>query len=321
MASGLGNLRSILLSYRDRSPRLYHSRPRSRKAEPVSTGRATSLASLLVLAILAWSRAAVAAPHAPACSPEGGEPVHVAGIDDDWGVRLADGRVVRLAGVDPVAATDQHPGAAIEARGKLTRWLEGRDATLVPLAEGEDRWGRTAGLLFAPVGEGGATPLSVAQAMVDAGLARGRPEPGFAACWPALAAAEAVARGTGLGLWGDPYYAVRMVGASAPPLDPAGSMVLVEGRVRRVGQGRSRVFIGLGAGEDEITVSVARRDLFILRQAGLDDTRLKGVTLRVRGDLEDRDGEPTIDATDAGAIEVVGAGQSLAPGDMDGVAR
>jgi endonuclease YncB( thermonuclease family) len=245
---------------------------------------------------------------APACVADGGEKVQVTGVADDWSLDLADGRHVRLAGIDPVAPTAGHPARADDARMKLRSWLADRAAVLVPLEAGVDRWGRSAGVVFAaggPAAEDGEGLLSVAFAMVDAGLARGRPEPGFSACWAALLAAEARAREAGLGLWGDPYYAVRASGGPVAGVDRTGTMVIVEGLVTRVGQGRSRVFIGLGRGEDAVTVSVARRNLFILGQRGLDDTRLVGLTLRVRGELDDRGG-PSIDVTDPAQVEVVG---------------
>ena len=311
VASGLGNLRSILLSYRDRSTRTYHSAAGRRKT------RALGLALLLAAQPIA-ARAA--------CDGAGGEAVTVTGIGDDFSVALADGRSLRLAGIDPVASTPEHPSLPDEARTRAAGWLVGHTAVALPLTPGVDRWGRIAALLFAPGGTGDRPgtspggPLSVALALVDAGLARGRPETGFAACWPALREAEARARESGLGLWGDPYYAVLQGGDPIATADLTGTMVVVEGRVGRVGQGRTRLFIGLGTRRDTVTVSIARRDLFILGQAGLDDKTLVGTDVRVRGELDERGG-PSIDVSDADQIEVVGRPEATRPDKWPAVRR
>lgn len=254
---------------------------------------------------------APAAVREIACSPVGGEAVEIAAVDADLGLVLKDGRTVLLAGVDPVRPTPLHLGAAEDARTHLAGWLVGRPARLQPLDAGVDRWGRTRALVFASteVGDKPVVPepalLSVALALVDAGLARGRPEPALHACWPATLAAEASARAAALGLWGDPYYAVRAAGDPPALADLPGSFVLVAGRVTRVAKGRSRVFVDLGPRGADVSLRLAGNASFILGQRGLSEDRLLGGILRVRGVLDDRFGY-TIDVSDRDQIEVLG---------------
>jgi hypothetical protein len=221
---------------------------------------------------------------------------------------LEDGRTILLAGVDPLRATQAHPDLPAETRTKLDAWLRGRGAVLRPLASQPDRWGRVAALLFAstdaPNTGSGAPPLSVSLALVDAGLARARPRLESHACWSALLQAEAGARTAGLGLWADPYYAVRDATDAASLAGATGAMALVQGRVTRVGRGRSRLFIAMGGRTSDFTLRLARRDSFILAELGLNEDRLMGLWLRARGFLDDRFGA-SIDITEPDQIEVV----------------
>ena len=83
------------------------------------------------------------------CGPDGGEPVRVAAVADDLTLALADGRTVRLVGIDPVEATMRHPDLAKAAASALRGWLAGHAGVLRATADPPDRWGRTAALLFA----------------------------------------------------------------------------------------------------------------------------------------------------------------------------
>ncbi len=290
----------------------YHSDVGAWKGRAGRVGRSDrrpgTPAVLSLMVGMAVAPVAQARDHAPtiACSSAGGEAVRATSLGEDGSVTLADGRSVRLAGIEPSDAA----ALAAEDRARLTKWVVGRPATLVPTAAGIDRWGRLDGLLFIASGDASAgdSPsaglLSVAFALVDAGLVRGRPDEGSKACWPALRAAETAARIAGLGLWRDAAYAIRHP-EDSDRLDASfGTMVLVEGQVTRVARGRSRLFIALGARGRDVTVSIARRDLFILEEVGLNDARLVGSRLRVRGDLEDRFG-PSIDVDQAEQIEVL----------------
>lgn len=255
-----------------------------------------------LLAVLVPCCAGTAAPvQVSDCAADGAETVHVAGVSDDLSLQLADGRTLVLAGVDPARATPDHPALASDARAKLDAWLAGRDVLARALAAGPDRWNRWPALVLAGPGAGDPPRLSVALAVVDAGLARARPEPAAHGCWPALLAAEQAARDGRLGLWADPYYAVRDASDATGLAGVAGDMALVQGRVTRVGRGRSWVFVDL---DGDFTVRLGKRETVALARRGWDADRLKGARVRVRGLLDDRFG-PGLDAVEADGIEVL----------------
>lgn len=266
---------------------------------------------LMLLVCVACGGASAAVPDL-VCSPAGGEAVEIAAVDADFHLVLRDGRTVLLAGVDPVRATPSRLGAAEDARAHLAAWLVGRPARLRPLDTGVDRWGRTRALVFASTGtrdlDKPVAPdpalLSVGLALVDAGLARGRADAAMHACWPTTIVAEAGARAAGLGLWSDPYYAVRAAGNPSALTDLSGSFVLVQGQVTRVAKGRSRTLVDLGPRGADVSLRIAGNASFILGQVGLSEDRLLGRNVRVRGVLDDRFGY-TIDVSDRDQIEVL----------------
>ncbi|WP_131195638.1 thermonuclease family protein [Lichenihabitans psoromatis] len=291
-----------------------------RRDEGAGRGRRAA-AALVFFACLGLHREVAAAPRTtPAlpCTPEGGEAVRITGIGEDFSVTLADGRSILLVGVDPVRATATGPDLAAAAHAKLRAWLIGRSATLRVLAAAPDRWNRIPALLFADLdaAPSAASPgLSVALAMVDAGLGRARPDPDAHGCWPDLLLAEQAARAARIGLWSDPAYAVLDAADQAAIGNSTGAMAIVEGAVTRVGHGRSRLYIAMGGRQADFSIRLARRDSFILTELGLSEDRLSGVSLRVRGFLDDRFGA-SIDVTRGDQIEVLtppGAPMVVAP--------
>ncbi len=260
----------------------------------------------LLLAMLSLTPAGIAtgAPSAPACTATDADTAVVRSIGEDFSLTLMDGRVLRLAGIDPVGETPTHPGRPEEARAMLRSWLAGRPVSLRVLAAVPDRWGRLPSLVFAPGADGGEPALAVGLAMIDAGLARRAPEAGAVGCEDAARGAETGARVAGLGLWDDPYYAVRHVGDGLPWTDATGGMVVVEGRVHHVGETRTRVYLDLGPTRGSLAVRLARRAAFILDQGGAGHSDWVGRSIRVRG-VADDGGGPLIDVQDAGQIEVL----------------
>lgn len=261
---------------------------------------AASVAALLA----APAAVAVGRPAAPPPCTAEGDALAVRSVTADLDLVLEDGRILRLVGIDPVRDTANHPAQAADARARLQGWLAGRAVGVRLLGAQPDRWSRWPALVFATPGGGGAAgSLPVAVALVDAGLARGRPEAGAAACWAALLAAEGQARQAGLGLWGDPYYAVRRADDAGALSDVAGGMVIAEGRVGHVGRTRTRVYLDLGP-RGGLSLRLDRRDLFILDQLGPGDKTWVGRSIRVRGTVDDRNG-PQIDLVDGGQLEVL----------------
>ncbi len=127
------------------------------------TASAAPLSAGLALAALLAAGPASAASRAtadPSCASAAGDtPAAVAAVTDDLGLKLVDGRLIRLDGVDPPRATAANPGLPAQARHRLEGWLAERprepgsaDPTVLlhVLAATPDRWNRIPALVFAP---------------------------------------------------------------------------------------------------------------------------------------------------------------------------
>jgi endonuclease YncB( thermonuclease family) len=255
------------LPCRDNQP---HLRPRALR-------RATVILALLLLA----------APASAACPAAGDQRATVAAISGRGEILLADGRQARLAGLDVPDPGRGDPKSAAAARQWLTRRLVGRQVGLRLLAARPDRWGRLLADVFTD--DGGAPPASVALGLLSAGLARVRPEVEASACHASRLAAEGVARANGLGLWTDPYYGVVEATALDDLRQRDGEFVVVEGVVRRVGEGRSRIYVDFG-GRGGFTAVATTRQARAFERAGFALAGLAGQRIRVRGAMDNRFG-------------------------------
>lgn len=215
----------------------------------------------------------------------GGEPpAAVTGIAT---VALADGREVRLAGVELAVPAEDPRVVAIEAVARAS-------ARLAPDPPSLDRHGRLRAQLHA----GGTW---VQGELVGRGLALVAPAADVAPDLLAdLLAREAGARAAGRGAWatGEAWPAERV---TAQP----GRLVLVRGRVRDVA--RLAEFVYLNFGDDwrrDFTVRLERRRLRALAGAGLDPDALEGREVLVRGVVFEANG-PMIELTHPAQIEVL----------------
>ena len=185
---------------------------------------------------------------------------------------------VRLAGI--AAPVGQAPYAAA-AQQTLERLVKGRQVTLFFDGARTDGRGRT----LAQV-EDSENRRWIEGAMLDAGAARVRTGPDDRAPAKAMLRREARARQAGRGLWTIPMYQVRLPDEIGP--FEAGFMV-VEGRVRRVGEGRETLYLDFSDDwRSTVSITVPRSALRELRTAGLDPYDLEGRLIRVRGVVEDR---------------------------------
>lgn len=287
-------------------------RPRRRRTAAHAL-RAAVLAAAWAVGGGAPAVRAAAPPGAePACAPAAEDgPATVASVSDELDVTLADGRVLRLAGIAPPHPTPAAPDGPARARAGLATWVaDGSGAVFIrALAPAPDRWGRVPALLFrTATSDGSDIPASAAEALLRAGLARARPEPGVHACFPLFLRAEAVARSARLGLWGDPHYAVLAAGDAAGLADQAGDMALAEG-VLHLHEGRGALYLALGADRWGFAAVVSRRDAQRFARAGVDLHDYDGTPVRLRGDLDARFG-PRMRLTEPDAVE------SLEPGSL-----
>src|SRR6516165_7939126 len=103
---------------------------------------ASASGALRVCGALAALAIVLASPGLAACGRTGGR-VEAVGVDERLDIELSDGRIVRLGGLDAPNADHGAPEILNGARELLGERLLGRDADLIQLAGGTDRWGRT----------------------------------------------------------------------------------------------------------------------------------------------------------------------------------
>ena len=235
-----------------------------------------------------------------ACGRPAGR-VQAVSVDERLDIELNDGRTVRLGGLDAPNADRGAPEIARAARDFLSERLLGRDADLILLAGGTDRWGRTIGDLVVPDPVNGSAG-STAAALLAVGYARVRPEFETRGCAVERLTIEDGARQGGLGIWRDPEFTVIQSSNSVELRRRSGRFVVIEGMVRRVGFARSRLYLEL-VPRDGPTIVVARKLETALARAGRPVGGLVGQTIRARGALDDRFG-PRIEVGDPAMIEI-----------------
>ncbi len=259
-------------------------------------------------AVALASALALASPAVAACGARAGV-VSVVEATDRLELRLADGRLARLAGLDTPDPRRGDSETTAAARSFLTARWAGREGTLVIFSPRPDRWGR----LLADIDFPGED--SAANQLISHGFARVRPEFETRGCAPERLALEGNARTAGLGLWNDPDYSILDATDGEELAQQDGRFVIVEGVVRRVGAGRSRFYLDFG-GRGGFTVVVARKSQTAFQAAGASLTSLAGERIRVRGVLDDRFG-PRLEITEPPMLERLdraGASQGTKPG-------
>jgi endonuclease YncB( thermonuclease family) len=212
-------------------------------------------------------------------------------------VQLADGRAVRLAGIE----------APEQARTHLESLVLGREVALSGLGSGHDRYGRTVALVALP---GEPPGRSVQTALLERGQARVSANTGEYSCAAAFLGAEQKAREGGLGLWADPRYLVRNVEDFAAILAIRGHFAVVEGKVLSVRESGGQIYVNFGRRwSEDFTVTVPKRSERSFTAIGLPLKKLAGQRVRVRGTVEERGG-PWIEASRPEQIEIAERGSS-----------
>ena len=242
--------------------------------------------------------------RAAPCGDPASQGLRVVAVDERFEITLEDGRRLRLAGIERPRPTPANPGRPAQARDQLRGWLmkPGLRVDLELLAAVPDRWNRLPARLFAPGGDGGAQ--SVAEALVEAGLARVEIDPLARPCLRPLLALEAKARREGLGLWRDPAFTVAAAADRAGLAARAGEVVLVEGLVSGVGATASRTYVNFGPIRTvDFAATVGRNNLAAFQKSGVILAQLSGKVVRVRGLVETQFG-PQIELADPEAIEL-----------------
>jgi endonuclease YncB( thermonuclease family) len=249
--------------------------------------------------------ASLVPPVSGPCSVENTARAIVAKIDANLDITLADGRIVTLAGLDPPRGTPDRPRLALDAREKLAQWLDGREVAFRALAEKPNRFGRIPARLFAAPPGSVAGEIGLAEAILDAGLARYRPEAAAHPCRDLLLAAEAQARAEKIGLWADPYYAVLAGSDRAAFAKPQSGMLLVEGAITSLGETAARFYLNFGPSRgSDFAITLPKRSANGFEAAGIKLRDLVGRRLRARGLLDATFG-PQMELSDPDGLELL----------------
>lgn len=225
----------------------------------------------------------------------------VAEVIDGDTVALADGREVRLVGIQAPKLPLGRTGFAAwplaeEARRALSDLVQGREVMLAYGGARHDRYGRLLAHLARADG------LWIQCEMLRRGLARVYSFRDNRAAAAELLTCERAARIARRGIWAHSFYALRRPEETTELI---GSFQIVEGRVRQAAEVGGKVYLNFGPDyRTDFTVSVAPRDQHLFDEAGVDLLGLEGRRIRVRGWLSRRNG-PMIEATHPEQIELL----------------
>jgi endonuclease YncB( thermonuclease family) len=255
----------------------------------VTTGLQCGRRAAIMFCAIAFADPAVAA-----CSFEPQGEGRVAAVIDARTLRLQDGREVRLAGIEPVAAEKSNRTAALSAIAA------NRDVTLSGDDDTPDRYGRQAAFVFLDASD---TPLQAVLLAQGEALASGTVTD--RGCAAALLAAETAARQARRGVWADPA-AIKNAESSGDILAGVGRFAVVEGKVLSVRQAGATTYLNFGRNwTRDFAVTISRRMIGAFEAAGMSLKSLENRRIRVRGWVDARGG-PRIELLRVGQIELVG---------------
>lgn len=260
-----------------------------------------------ILGLCARLAFVAAMPHGAAatdaCAGPSVEQASVTAVVDGATLELAGGRIVRLAGLlapsPPLGRNAEDWPLARAARTALETMALGRVVSVATTPVGIDRYGRA--VAFVGVMDG---PASLSEAMVAVGLARAMPAGEAPSCLAALFSREREARENRLGLWAEPYYAIRA--ARDPALaEREDAYDLVEGRVLSVGERGPTAYLDFGRDwRTDFTAVVSGPAGEALAARGIPVSSLEGRRVRLRGWIEQNNG-PSLRITDPGQLELL----------------
>jgi endonuclease YncB( thermonuclease family) len=238
----------------------------------------------------------------------GGETVgsgQATNVTDGRTFALADGREVRLSGIEVPghSPNGQAPTTQADAaRAALTALVAGQAVTLKLLDAETDRYGRISA--HAVVERDGAA-RSVQGDLLAQGHARVAARLADRDCALEFLTLERAARAAKLGLWSDPYYEPRRADMPAEILTERGRFTLVEGKVSSVRESGGTIYVNFGARWSQgFAITIAKRNAGLFTSAGLEPKTLTGRRVRVRGWIEARTG-PRVQAVRPEQIEIV----------------
>ncbi|HWK94633.1 MAG TPA: thermonuclease family protein [Pseudolabrys sp.] len=211
----------------------------------------------------------------------------VTAVRDGRTLMLADGREIRLAGIETPA-----DGTALRA---LTT---GQTLRIERVAD--DRYGRV--VVFAAAGD---SPELLQTALLEAGQARVAARVGSKTCAEFLLRAERTARAGRRGLWADPNFAPLSSENLTILAAELGRFALVEGQVLSVRESGATIYVNFGRRwTRDFAVTIPKREARNFAAAGIEPNKLERRRIRIRGIVEHRRG-PIIDVTAPEQIELI----------------
>jgi endonuclease YncB( thermonuclease family) len=234
--------------------------------------------------------AATSAAQATACAFESQNDGHVVEVIDGRSFRLGDGREIRLAGIELIAARDT---------GALAALVKDKDVSLHGSDDTPDRYGRQTAFAFVA-----GSDISVQAQLLAQGAALASPEIADKDCAAALLAAEAEARAAKKGTWASASV-IKNAESAADILTGIGRFTLVEGRVLSVRQAGTMTYLNFGQSwTRDFAATISRRMMPLVESNGITLKSLENRRIRVRGWVEAHPG-PRIEVVRAGQIEVL----------------
>jgi len=253
--------------------------------------RLMGLACIAGAVLMISTVAAAAAPCAFETQGEG----RVTAAIDARSLRLADGRDVRLVGIEPVA-TGKAAAAQTQALAAL---LTGRDVRLSDEDDAPDRYGRERAFVWRLPEDS-----LVQRELLEQGTAIFSADISDKDCAASLLAAEATARESKRGIWAD-STAIKNSESPGDISAGIGRFMLVEGKVLSVRQAGAATYLNFGRNwTRDFAVTIPKSALANFVAAGLVLKSLENKRIRVRGFVEARTG-PRIEALRAGQIELI----------------
>ncbi|RDI61949.1 thermonuclease family protein [Microvirga subterranea] len=198
-------------------------------------------------------------------TPEGDLVLETAGRARLAGVRLPDDGSLRAEAFALLRSAAGRP-VVVEGRPERDRWSR------IPVVIRPDEPSPSADFAYA---------------LVEAGLAVVDPASSIPFCRTDLLLLEQEARKRSLGVWGDDRYKPIEAGDAERLRTSVGRFVLVEGRVRSIGERSQRVYLNFGEHwAEDFTIVIPRQTWKLMGERGLDAAALKGQRIRARGILE-----------------------------------
>ena len=243
--------------------------------------RAPLVAVLFLVAgllFVAWPCAGRAAELLACGGVAARENVSLESVNERLDLILADGRMIYFPTLEPPRATAAGPQRPKTVAAELASLLAGKRLELQRRGA-SDRWERIPALLFVEGEAESADEILAGAGLAMAGVGAGK-------CGDKVRAAEAAARADGLGLWGDPDFAVLAADAPQNLSGRGGTLALVEGRVASFGHTPPRLYLNFGGGRGGIALTIARRNRILFERAGLSEADLLHKFIRARGVVE-----------------------------------